>query len=192
MGLQRSLTMFYILISFYPNFPHKSGTSKCDSTRLSFITISVQHRSQWHRQLYIYRETCTIPSICRWPSYLPSMFRSNLRASAILQSTVNKLQQWSDKSGFQLSAEKSAAVHFCRRRGCERHLHITLNNNAAKRTDKTKYLGIILDNTMSWKYRLWWTILLWANSLNFTWKRLYTAIWNLYGFTWVNVVFFLM
>lgn len=69
-----------------------------------------------------------------------------------LQLALNSLQQWSAKTGFQFSVVKTEAMHVCRKHGCPKLApNLTLNNQPIKCSDSIKFLGLILDNTLSWK-----------------------------------------
>ena len=69
----------------------------------------------------------------------------------ILQSTVDKIHSWSNLNSFVISPEKTTAIHFCRRRGCNHGLDISINNRHIPRLNTVRYLGLLLDEKLSWK-----------------------------------------
>ena len=69
-----------------------------------------------------------------------------------LQLAINSLQSWSQKSGFQFSDAKTVSMHTCRKHNCSKTApHLTINNTPIKCVDTTKFLGLTLDNSLTWK-----------------------------------------
>ena len=67
-----------------------------------------------------------------------------------LQQTMNKLQEWSDRTGFCFSEAKTVAMHICRRRKCEKTAHISLHNTPIICKESHMYLGVKLDSSLTW------------------------------------------
>ena len=69
-----------------------------------------------------------------------------------LQLAINSLQSWSQKSGFQFSDAKTVSMHLCRKHNCSKTApHLTINNTPINCVDTTKFLGLTLDNSLTWK-----------------------------------------
>ncbi|GBM65977.1 hypothetical protein AVEN_152188-1 [Araneus ventricosus] len=54
-----------------------------------------------------------------------------------LQEDVNKISEWGKKNGFQISSQKTIAIHFCRRRG----LHVDLKLSSPERKSSIRCYG---------------------------------------------------
>lgn len=62
----------------------------------------------------------------------------------VIQTSINRINEWTKSKGFKLSAEKTAAIKFeKRKKGMDPEL--TLNNNAIQVLESTRYLGLIVD-----------------------------------------------
>ncbi len=70
---------------------------------------------------------------------------------SVLQESLTHLHEWSIKNGFTFSAVKSTAVHFCRRRSCNRRVDLFLNGNRITTENSAKYLGMIFDDKLRWR-----------------------------------------
>ena len=69
----------------------------------------------------------------------------------ILQSAVNKILQWTNLNGFQISATQTASVHFCRLRHCNHDLQIRLDDRHIPCKDTIRYLEMQFDNRLTWR-----------------------------------------
>jgi hypothetical protein len=66
-----------------------------------------------------------------------------------LQLAINKIQEWSNKTGFK--CEKAACLHICKRRLCPRMAcNLTIHNRPIECVEQKKFLGIIVDNKLNW------------------------------------------
>lgn len=79
-----------------------------------------------------------------------SIRTSSLRvAERQLQLCINKLGKWCFRNGFQFSAEKSAIVHFTRKRGLYPNPELSLNGTQLTCKDSQKFLGVIFDRKLT-------------------------------------------
>lgn len=69
----------------------------------------------------------------------------------ILQTALHHLEEWSLKTGFQFSAEKSKAIKFIKRHPSPMDSMLLLNNERLQFVRQHKYLGLIFDDRLSWK-----------------------------------------
>ncbi|GBM74328.1 putative RNA-directed DNA polymerase from transposon BS [Araneus ventricosus] len=68
-----------------------------------------------------------------------------------LQEAVNKISEWGKKNGFQISSQKTVAMHFCRRRGLHLDPKLLLHDCTIPIVRDAKYLGLILDSKLTFK-----------------------------------------
>ncbi|GBN91127.1 RNA-directed DNA polymerase from mobile element jockey [Araneus ventricosus] len=68
-----------------------------------------------------------------------------------LQTAITAITNWCDKNGFVLSAQKTNCVHFCKLRGMHPHPEIFLNGTSIPMVSEAKFLGIILDEKLSFR-----------------------------------------
>ena len=72
-----------------------------------------------------------------------------------LQIAIRKLEKWSNESGFRFSSEKTYALHVCRKHLCPKTTsNLSLFNNPITNVETVKYLGMIIDQSYTWKYHL--------------------------------------
>lgn len=67
-----------------------------------------------------------------------------------LQIAINKIYDWSKMTGFRISEEKSACVHFCRKRKAHLDPDLYLGNHRLPFTDSYKFLGVTFDKRLTW------------------------------------------
>ncbi|XP_055924756.1 uncharacterized protein LOC129956828 [Argiope bruennichi] len=68
-----------------------------------------------------------------------------------LQEAINNICEWGKINGFTISSQKSAAIHFCRRRGLHPDPKLKLNNQLIPFVSEIKFLGMILDSKLTFK-----------------------------------------
>ena len=68
-----------------------------------------------------------------------------------LQITINRIKQWADQNGFQLSTEKTIAVHFHNKRRMQREISLNLGNHNILFKDNAKFLGLRFDTKLTWQ-----------------------------------------
>lgn len=69
-----------------------------------------------------------------------------------LQNAISKLQNWTDKTGFTFSTDKTYSLHVCHKRNCPKMApNLTLYNKAIKNVREFKYLGVRFDSSLTWK-----------------------------------------
>ena len=69
-----------------------------------------------------------------------------------LQLAINKLQEWCKKTGFIFSPSKTVTMHICRKRLCPKTAsQLSLYNMPLQSTESHKFLGVTLDESLSWK-----------------------------------------
>ena len=71
----------------------------------------------------------------------------------LLQTSLNKLLNWTSTSGFKFSTEKTKYTIFSNSKQIP-EIHLTMHNIPIERTDEIKILGLIFDRKLSWKNHL--------------------------------------
>ena len=68
-----------------------------------------------------------------------------------IQRAINKLEKWSNETGFKFSPTKTVAMHICRTRNCPKaHRPLTMYGQPISWGEKHKYLGLTVDNGLRW------------------------------------------
>ena len=76
---------------------------------------------------------------------------SQIRTSErILQRAVNKIQEWSDKTNFRISKEKSTVMKFTSNFHNQETPRIQISNSDIPVVSRMKFLGMILDKSLKW------------------------------------------
>jgi ribonuclease HI len=94
------------------------------------------------------------------------------------QTTVNSIQIYMHKNGFELSAEKTALMVFTRKFKSRKDFYITINNEKITHSTTTKFLGVILHQNLSWEPHV--------QHLISKARRGVSAIKRLCGVTWIT------
>ena len=69
-----------------------------------------------------------------------------------LQTAINRLQEWGNRTGFTFSTSKTVAMHICKKRNCPKLAHnLSIYNNNIKCVEEQRFLGVTIDNSLSWK-----------------------------------------
>ena len=69
-----------------------------------------------------------------------------------LQTAISKIETWTKQSGFIFSPTKTVSLHICRKHRCPKMApNLTLNNNPIQNKEQHKYLGLIIDNSYTWR-----------------------------------------
>ncbi|GBN35016.1 hypothetical protein AVEN_183832-1 [Araneus ventricosus] len=68
-----------------------------------------------------------------------------------LQEAIDRINAWGKINGFDISSQKSVAVHFCKRRGLHPDPKLKLNNQTISFVSEVKFLGLILDKKLAFK-----------------------------------------
>lgn len=72
-----------------------------------------------------------------------------------LQVTINKLQEWGLLTGYKFSADKTKTMHICRKHHCPKMVsNLTLNNKNLECVNEYKFLGMRLDNSLTWRLHI--------------------------------------
>ena len=71
-------------------------------------------------------------------------------ACQYLQRSINKITKWADENGFKFSFSKTVAVRFSRSKRMEEIPTITLKGVILPYEKEVKFLGMILDNKLTW------------------------------------------
>lgn len=75
--------------------------------------------------------------------------------TTLIQSTLEKLHNWSNRSGFKFSQSKSEYIVFSRKRIKDINaISLTINNQPIKQVNCIKLLGIYFDSKLNWKYNI--------------------------------------
>ena len=103
--------------------------------------------------------TSVIPPDIKYSLYVDDLaiFLSSPNIRSIerrLQYTINRIHSWSQNNGFQLSIEKTTAVHFHRKRGLPTEPSLLLNNHQISFNDHHKFLGLIFDQRLRWSVHI--------------------------------------
>ena len=78
--------------------------------------------------------------------------RSNNLIERHLQLAINELEKWCNRTGFIFSEAKTVAMHLCRKRRCPKTAHqLTLNQSPISVKEHHTYLGLAIDNSLTWK-----------------------------------------
>lgn len=69
-----------------------------------------------------------------------------------LQLAINKLQDWSNETGFRFSSDKTVSLHVCRKKHCPKLApDLTLYDHPIPQRVTVRYLGLIFDSGYTWK-----------------------------------------
>jgi hypothetical protein len=69
-----------------------------------------------------------------------------------IQLALNNLDIWSKSTGFTFSPEKTVTMHICRRRSCPKMAHqLSIANHPIRSVESCKFIGLIIDNSFTWK-----------------------------------------
>ena len=72
-----------------------------------------------------------------------------------LQTAINKLSDWSHRTGLTFSPAKTQSMHICRKRNCPKLApNLTMNSANIRCVDSYKFLGLYFDNRLSWKVHI--------------------------------------
>ena len=74
-------------------------------------------------------------------------------AERVLQRAVNNIVIWSNEHGFTVSAAKTVAITFTRKRNIP-NIRLHLNNNAINFVRFTRFLGMYFDQRMTWTHHI--------------------------------------
>ncbi|XP_067138961.1 uncharacterized protein [Centruroides vittatus] len=66
-----------------------------------------------------------------------------------LQTSLNRIDNWSKINGFTFNAEKTSCIHFCRRRGLHLDPEIHLNGVKIPIVNEAKFLGVVFDQKLT-------------------------------------------
>ncbi|XP_067122855.1 uncharacterized protein [Centruroides vittatus] len=66
-----------------------------------------------------------------------------------LQTSLNRIDNWSKINGFTFNAEKTSCIHFCRRRGLHLEPEIHLNGVKIPMVNEAKFLGVVFDHKLT-------------------------------------------
>lgn len=79
---------------------------------------------------------------------------SLLEIQRTLQTTLQCLENWCDKTGFRFSVNKTKIIHFCRKTSCTSDVTLTLHGKSIEVVDNHKFLGMIFDKKLNWNCHL--------------------------------------
>ena len=72
-----------------------------------------------------------------------------------LQLALNTLSSWSNQTGFQFSPTKTVCMHICRRQNCPKlNCQLTFRDRPLRCVDTYKYLGLVIDNSYTWRQHI--------------------------------------
>ena len=91
------------------------------------------------------RKSLYVDDLCIWYSsrHMPSIERK-------LQLALNRILEWTNHTGFQFSPEKTVIVRFHNKKGLQPEPTLTLGNSTILTKPDTRYLGLILDEKLTW------------------------------------------
>ena len=98
-------------------------------------------------------------------------------AARRLNMANKEIEKWEDSSGFKMSLDKTQVVIFYRRKTWinGQDLLITLNNKPLPIVDRYKFLGVIFDSYLTWKYHIAYTKTKCRKALNLLRKLSHTT-----------------
>ena len=67
-----------------------------------------------------------------------------------LQIAIAKIQEFTSRTGFKISAEKTVAIHFHRKRGLQQEPDLNIDGIPIKFEERAKFLGMIFDSRLYW------------------------------------------
>ena len=67
----------------------------------------------------------------------------------LLQIAINHITSWTNKSGFNFSADKTSCVHFCRLRGIHPDPEVFINHRQISVVDTSHFLGVTFDKKLT-------------------------------------------
>ena len=70
-----------------------------------------------------------------------------------LQEAINNVASWTSSHGFKISATKTVAITFTKKRRVP-NITLVLDNHPIKFVNHTKFLGLFLDQRMTWRYHI--------------------------------------
>jgi len=112
----------------------------CSCFMIAIDSISSQIPSNVESLLYV--DDFTIYTSSSFPAH----------AERRLQSAINSLYNWTKKTGFSFSPSKTVSLHICRKRGCSKlNANLSLNNIPITTVEQHKFLGLIFDNSLTWR-----------------------------------------
>jgi len=71
-----------------------------------------------------------------------------------LQITLDRIKEWADGAGLSLNPDKCSAIRFKKQKRRGPMLPVKINGHTLAQSDQIKYLGIILDSSLSYRYHL--------------------------------------
>ena len=71
-----------------------------------------------------------------------------------IQKAIDAVSNWALENGFRFSASKTVAIRFTRRRVKEEVPTLTLNGNILPYENNVKFLGMTLDEKLTWSYHI--------------------------------------
>ena len=78
-------------------------------------------------------------------NYKPSLERR-------LQVAIDNIEEWSNKTGLNMSATKTKSLHVCKILGCPKLApNLTLRNAPIENVDEYKFLGLLFDKNLDWR-----------------------------------------
>ena len=81
--------------------------------------------------------------------------RTAIRQLAI---ALKLIEKWSQNTGFKFSSQKTATMHICRVTNCPKASpQLTLYNTELQHLTSYKYLGIIIDESLTWNQHITYT-----------------------------------
>ena len=67
-----------------------------------------------------------------------------------VNTVLQKIGNWVVKNGLKLNIKKTKYMVFTNRRNLDKDLNISLNNIKIERTERERFLGVIIDTNLSW------------------------------------------
>jgi len=68
-----------------------------------------------------------------------------------LQLAINNIHKWTCRNGFQISTEKTVAVHFHNKKGLQHEITLTMAGRNILFRDDAKFLGLRFDTKLTWE-----------------------------------------
>ena len=71
-----------------------------------------------------------------------------------LQLVLNRLQEWSQNTGFNFSLTKTCAMHFCRIYNLHNDPELFLGGHQLPFVESTRFLGLTFDRSLTWRHHI--------------------------------------
>lgn len=79
--------------------------------------------------------------------------RNIITTKTLIQKAIKEIEKWSEKTGFRISTNKTKAIRFSKKQTIF-NPRLKIYNNEIEYVKKIKYLGVIMDNKLTWRQHI--------------------------------------